>query len=1266
MSRAPPFPTRRGRSPSFTNGTPTISGPISAPTPSMPTRPLQIGRTPSRPTTPGNSNSTTSTSTSPRAAPPNTAPIGPSRPQRSELRNRASNISDSASSYRDSMSTTRSDYSLPSRSRQPGMPQASSSRPTPPRLKSAGSINGSETTPPALSSVLSAFKSAGRERAMTNGSDDFDYQRERREELEAERIRQQKIREKVPGRRTNGRARTGDIDAILDQIRDDWAFVIDPDFNPVDLALQLLDESSVGKDIESFHRTKKMLSKALKGSVDKHYQAFASALPHHANLMNHLGTVQTQIEETRTALQESKEALGSKRADLVQLWARGQTLEEMMRLLDQIEHLKSIPDLLETLMSEKRLLQASVLLVRSLKIINKPDMLEIGAVSDLRAYLVGQETALREILTDELHSHLYLKSFLCESRWAAYTPNQRAFPTLEFENEGHLLVSNLSSDSPSSPTTPRTRLSRFLQDLALRPNDPPHDLDDPNSRHDVAPTVAPTTNSASGMMHNPEADSFSYLETILESLAVLGRLGSALDNVVQRVPIEVFSLVDTTLEEVSDRAEYGRRGSVYALFGNHSRTEGVYTFTGVDISAALNSRMGHKAYLNASSLRLSALESSAKQVDHEILKDFFWTLYSKMDAVAQGLRVVYEVANRIGSRRDFKDASGAKPGSLFPLTDIWLSVQAEIRTLIYDYLTNEEQGTASGRNPVSSINEILREGRFTRDRTKAVFRFADTDMKMTTKILRPHEDELTRVLKDTMPGLVQGAAESSVQAALSTVGTDDRLQGAGQHHRLLIEPDTFHVTVLFEPTLSFLARVGEILPRDIESMRDSSKILDEFVLKVYLPQLEEKVESLCHDALNGPEAFQPDPLSERFSPEPLLKASTQLMALINSLCAMLQTTPFHRESYSRLILSVIVKFYKQCFSRFQELVAVAGGSDSDVALAVQWSQRKELQPCFAELWSTEDPMTAHQLCRQESNIEIDFLGQDTIAKKDLVPSTRNIAALARLYKSLTWFALEINSLKARPEEPTSPQSPEVTSTVSTTSFTNFHTTMALNEPLSLPLTKEMTERFNSLLSTYEQLGELIMHTIRIDIRCRAISYLDASLRHGNYSMEQEASEPDPHIIDLNAELAECDVFLTGSLPSRARNFVFVGLGHIMEHILITGARHLGVPTKLGIKKVMRNILALQQSVKAVTDDQTSELQRAKAYYSLFFMTPQAMLDSIRKRQQFTFDEYLTMLRLQCGVDQTQGDPRASMAVNRDYSMYVIDLHGLEMDNLASP
>lgn len=124
-------------------------------------------------------------------------------------------------------------------------------------------------------------------------------------------------------------------------------------------------------------------------------------------------------------------------------------------------------------------------------------------------------------------------------------------------------------------------------------------------------------------------------------------------------------------------------------------------------------------------------------------------------------------------------------------------------------------------------------------------------MKFTTKALREHEDELTRVLKDTMPGLVQGVSETAVQATLAHVGTDDRLLGAGQHHRLLIKPDAFHVSILFQPTLAYLDRVAEVLPSGVESARSSSAVLDEFVLKVYLPQLEEKVSLLFHQAVTG-------------------------------------------------------------------------------------------------------------------------------------------------------------------------------------------------------------------------------------------------------------------------------------------------------------------------------------------------------------------------------------------------------------------------------
>lgn len=113
------------------------------------------------------------------------------------------------------------------------------------------------------------------------------------------------------------------------------------------------------------------------------------------------------------------------------------------------------------------------------------------------------------------------------------------------------------------------------------------------------------------------------------------------------------------------------------------------------------------------------------------------------------------------------------------------------------------------------------------------------------------------MLKDTVPGLVQGSTDNTnaVQASLSAVGTDERLIGTGQHHRLLVHPDAFHVSILFQPSLAYLDRVSEILPSGLETARAFSVIMDEFVLKVYLPQLEERVSVLFHQAVHSRYCF---------------------------------------------------------------------------------------------------------------------------------------------------------------------------------------------------------------------------------------------------------------------------------------------------------------------------------------------------------------------------------------------------------------------------
>lgn len=152
---------------------------------------------------------------------------------------------------------------------------------------------------------------------------------------------------------------------------------------------------------------------------------------------------------------------------------------------------------------------------------------------------------------------------------------------------------------------------------------------------------------------NPEADSFTYIEALLESLAILGKLGSALDSVMQRLQSEIFSLIESTVEEVEERAEESKRSS--ALLTNAalgSKSDGGYIFVSDEsaIMGPVHTALARKgASTKASTLRLAALESTSKHHDQEILKDLFWTIYSKLDAVTQGLRVVFEVANRIGS-----------------------------------------------------------------------------------------------------------------------------------------------------------------------------------------------------------------------------------------------------------------------------------------------------------------------------------------------------------------------------------------------------------------------------------------------------------------------------------------------------------------------------------------------------------------------------------------------------------------------------------------
>lgn len=112
---------------------------------------------------------------------------------------------------------------------------------------------------------------------------------------------------------------------------------------------------------------------------------------------------------------------------------------------------------------------------------------------------------------------------------------------------------------------------------------------------------------------NPEADNFYYIHLLLESLNKMGRLSLTVESIEQRMPTELFRLVERTSTEVEQRY----RDVVRPRYGQDVKNES-------DIG-----------------------DDETRQT---IISDFLSTLYSKFEAIAEGHRVLHDVITGISKR----------------------------------------------------------------------------------------------------------------------------------------------------------------------------------------------------------------------------------------------------------------------------------------------------------------------------------------------------------------------------------------------------------------------------------------------------------------------------------------------------------------------------------------------------------------------------------------------------------------------------------------
>jgi exocyst complex component 4 len=410
-----------------------------------------------------------------------------------------------------------------------------------------------------------------------------------------------------PGRRQAVADGGRQIEEVLRIIKQDWSFMTDEKCVPIQIALQFMDDSSLGlaSRYPRFRELHAQLQAALRTIVNEQHQGFNSSIGRFHSIQAALQASQHRLRSLKESLGNARTSLSTTNPELVGLAKTSQNYDDMLMTLSEIERLQAIPEQLEGQISDKRFLSAVDLLQGALKSIRKPAMDEIGALSELKVYLSNQEHSLTDILIEELHSHLYLKSPYCEHRWKQHASSQVRGITREKEN-----------------VMGSRQLYQFLDQLDT----------------ETVFTDDPT--------RNPEADTFSYIHLLIESLNSLGRLDTAVENIAQRLPVELFRVVERCSNEVDQRYPAGVR-------------------SGRSFHDPLN------------------FKDPARTT---ILNDLFGTLYARFEAIAEGHRVVHEVISGITKRDGTRGSSSLTSG----FRELWKLFQSEIRSILHDYLSSSE------------------------------------------------------------------------------------------------------------------------------------------------------------------------------------------------------------------------------------------------------------------------------------------------------------------------------------------------------------------------------------------------------------------------------------------------------------------------------------------------------------------------------------------------------------------------------------------------
>ncbi|CAG2209414.1 EXOC4 [Mytilus edulis] len=358
---------------------------------------------------------------------------------------------------------------------------------------------------------------------------------------------------------------------------------------------------------------------------------------------------------------------------------------------------------------------------------------------------------------------------------------------------------------------------------------------------------------------------------------------------------------------------------------------------------------------------------------------------------------------------------------------------------------------------------------------------------------------------------------------------------------------------------------------------------------------------------------------------PLLTSTVTVDRNIRKLQELMQSLPTYGDQFLNMICNILKEYRDTCNSAYRGIVQIE--SDEKRVISATWAKDEDISrflrslPSWRSLQMSERQDLSKKLCSEEeirtlnskeALILISNLSSEAIIpQQEIITDVTQMRTIANVHESLEWFAGRLR------------QFCELLSARSPNSMNSIE--LSTRYP---PVSDKSLESLKMLVKDFQDLAEICLLLLHLEVRVHCFYFLLPVAKQSNYAGPIDDLDPDSNVLKLNKDLSAMEEMLVQSLQPQKFKYIFESLGFLVSSILMSSIQYLKKINENGIKKMCRNLFAIQQNLTNITMARETDLDHARQYYELLYMNPDDVLSLIvEKGPDYSYTEYVSLFQL---------------------------------------